>query len=89
MTAEGAIIDNFLIVGKSSGNAYSDDYYKNAYGIIAPRTNGFLARNVQFYNFDKDMTLLHSCSRCNQMKVWVTGGKTSKFEKLFVHSSAS
>lgn len=34
------------------------------------------------------MTLLQSCSRCDKINVWVTGGKNSKFENLYVDSSA-
>ncbi len=46
LTKEGAVIENYLIVGKSKGNANYDAYYIDTRAIIAPRTDGFLATNV-------------------------------------------
>jgi hypothetical protein len=78
-----------LIVGKSRGNSNGNEYYANARAIITPRTDGFIAKNVQIYNFDSNMTLLNSCSFCYHGKVWVTGGKNTKFQNIMVDSSAS
>lgn len=47
-----------MIVGKSKNPAPDEDFYHESRGIIAPRTDGFHARNVRLYNFDSDMILL-------------------------------
>jgi hypothetical protein len=46
LTKDGARIQNYLIVGKSRGNANPDNYYIDSRAIIAPRTDGFMASNV-------------------------------------------
>jgi hypothetical protein len=64
LTRDGAIVENFVIVGKSRGNANPDSFYQGARAIIAPRTDGFYVRDVKIYNFGPNMTLLQSCSLC-------------------------
>lgn len=48
----GASIENFMIVGKSSNPEPDDQFYFESRGIIAPRTDGFSAKNIRLYNFN-------------------------------------
>lgn len=70
---------NSVIVGFSAGNAPDDiDYtYNNARGLIASRTDGLRVSNITFVNFGATMTPLQSCSECWNIKLWVTGSKTT------------
>jgi hypothetical protein len=73
------VLDNALIIGKSNGNANSDDYYDGSRALVVPRTNGFLAKNIRLYNFGSNTALIESCSVCWNVKLWVQGGKNTKF----------
>jgi len=68
-----------LIIGKSVGNPAAAEFYDGSRGIIVPRTNGFLAKNIKLYNFGANQILVESCSQCGNSKFWVTGGKNSHF----------
>jgi len=79
-TKEFVVAEDCLVVGVSQGNAPTSnlDYlYKNSRGIIASRTDGLRFSGIKFFNFKPYMTPLQSCSECWNMKVWVTGGKTT------------
>jgi hypothetical protein len=41
-----------MIVGKSSNPEEDSSFYFESRGIIAPRTDGFSAKNIRFYNYD-------------------------------------
>jgi hypothetical protein len=81
---ENVTATNCTIVGFSQVNppANIDSEYNQARGLIAPRTDGFKASNVKFYNFGSTMTPLQSCSDCYQFNLWVIGSKTSWFEQI-------
>lgn len=51
----------------------------NMRGLIAPRTDGMLFSNIRFWNFPQGSTPLQSCNKCWNIKVWVTGGKSTFF----------
>jgi hypothetical protein len=51
-------------------------------GIITPRTDGFRATNITFVNFGATMTPFKACSKCENILLWVTGGKTSFFNNI-------
>ena len=56
--------------------------YRNTRGFIASRTDGLLGKDLYFANFAETMTPLQSCSECWQLKLWVTGGKTTYFKNI-------
>ena len=79
-----AFINGAIIVGKT-GNVDSDDSrYRNSVGMITPRTDFFLVKNVSFYNFNSSlgMAAIKSCSKCWHPKLKITGGKITKFTGL-------
>jgi hypothetical protein len=80
-TKEYVTAENLLIVGYSQGNAPSDvdKIYSKARGLIVPRTDRFIAKNIAFHNFGATMTPLQSCSGCKTYKGWVNGGVTTEF----------
>lgn len=69
-TSTDSSIENWVIVGRSTGNAAPLAYHLNSRGIITPRTDGFTAKNVQFFNFDTGMSILQSCSECQSVLLW-------------------
>lgn len=48
-TKEPVILQNSLIIGKSTINGETVDYETSA--ILVPRTNGFIADTIDIYNF--------------------------------------
>ncbi len=81
---------NAIIIGFSQSN--HEDNIENAYfntrGLITPRSDGFMAQNITFYNFDFTMTPLQSCSQCSNPKLWTNNPKTSVFSQIkFVNIS--
>lgn len=84
LTLQNVTAQNSIIVGYSQGNAPSniDSELYRTRGLIAPRTDGFKATNIAFINFGATMTPLQSCSRCDDLHLWVTGGKSSFFSKI-------
>ena len=48
-------------MGLSNGNAEINKY-NNSIGIIVPPTGGFRCRNVKFYNFAGNMTIVEMFS---------------------------
>lgn len=81
-TDEDVILKNSIIVGKTLGNAATDGELNLTRGLITPRTDGFLADNVHFANFDGTMTVFKSISFGFHFKKWVTGGKLSRFRSI-------
>ena len=83
-TKEYVTAENCLVVGYSTGNAPADvdATYNNARGVIAARTDGLKFTGIRFHNFGTTMTPLQSCSECYDVKVWVTGGKTTYFNDI-------
>jgi hypothetical protein len=83
-TREDVVAKDSLIVGFSQGNAPAnvDTLYGDSRGLIAPRTDGLRVDSVEFHNFGPTMTPLQSCSECQHVKLWVTGGKTTTFTNV-------
>jgi hypothetical protein len=69
-TREQVIIDTWVIVGRSQNNP-NEVPILNSYAVIAPRTDGFLARNVAVFNFESTMTVVQALSNNDQEKLWV------------------
>jgi hypothetical protein len=67
------VANNWVIVGRSNGNAESESFHANAKsrGFIVPRTDGFKASNIEFHNFVEGMILVESSSVNDNIKVWV------------------
>lgn len=72
---------NSVIVGFSLNNTVASNTSR-ARGITTPRSDGFKAQNIYFANFGPNMTPLQSCSKCENLLFWVTGGKTSFFRNI-------
>lgn len=70
-SAEGAVLDNALIIGQSLGNPSSNEYYDGSRALVVPRTNGFLAKNIRIHNFGSNSAIIESCSVCWSFKLWV------------------
>jgi hypothetical protein len=83
-TIEDVVTNNTVVVGYSAGNGplNLDVDYKNVKGLITSRTDGLYINNTQFINFGSTMTVLQSCSQCDNGNLWVTGGKTSTFRNI-------
>jgi phosphatidate phosphatase PAH1 len=80
-TKEQVIADTWAIVGRSHNNP--NEYpILNTIAFKAPRTNGFLARNIQIYNFESTMTMVLGMQMNNDMKTWVQGGKQSNYQNI-------
>jgi len=82
-----AQIDGALIVGRTSNNiagGYLDQ--RDAHGIMTPRSENFVVKNVKFYNFNfgtGHTAALSSCSHCMHGVDTDSGARTVTFEKLF------
>lgn len=75
-------IDGGMIIGKS-GNTDPNIEAASPRGIITPRTENFVVKNVKFYNFNfNDAAALGSCSHCFHPKSTDSGGRTVKFSGL-------
>jgi len=75
-------IDGALIIGKTSN---TDDALDRASprGVITPRTENMLVKNVKFYNFNfNSAAALGSCSHCFHGAATDSGARTVTFEKL-------
>lgn len=97
------LFDNFLIVGISNGNGATREEHretkplhlnqgwspKGSKGIITPRTVGWRANDIKFYNFYEGMTIVDSCSECFHMKKWNNGGAEATFENIYLDSSTT
>lgn len=76
------IAQDFAIIAQSVTNPAPIANITNAFGVIAPRTDGFKGSNLRFYNFPPVTTVFHSCSVCENMLVRATTGRTSFFENI-------
>lgn len=75
-------IDGALIIGKTSN---TDDALNGASprGVITPRTENMLVKNVKFYNFNfNKAAALGSCSHCFHGAATDSGARTVTFEGL-------
>jgi len=70
-TKEDVVLENSIIVGRSTGNANTLAFHLNSRGVILPRTDGFVVRNVAFNNFGTGMILFESSSENDNVKLWV------------------
>ena len=80
-----ALVNGAIIVGLCENNTEDDSFfYQRAIGFTTPRTDFLLVNNVSFYNFSSsyNMSAFLSCAVCWHPKLKITGGKTTKFNKL-------
>ena len=58
------VLRDSIIVGRSKNNHASEEFHANAKssGILVPRTDGFRAKNIQFFNFSAGMYIIESSS---------------------------
>jgi len=77
-----AQINGALIIGKTiNTDALLDK--KSPHGIIAPRTESFMIKNVKFYDFDfNDASGLGTCSHCFHGAATDSGARTIILENL-------
>lgn len=84
-TEDKAKLNGVVIIGLSQNNTDEDKTrYDKAIGIITPRTDFLLVNNVSFFNFPLKykMSAFKSCSKCLNVMLKITGGKTTKFSQL-------
>jgi len=80
-----ARVNGAIIIGLTQNNTDKDvSRYQDSIGFVTPRTDFLLINNVTFYNFSSqyNMSAFKSCSKCYNLKLKITGGKTTKFSKL-------
>lgn len=83
MIGEYAQIDTALIIGMTNNTELYLDV-SSPHGIITPRTENFIIKNVKFYNFNwNDAATLGSCSHCFHDAATDEGGRTVKFSGLY------
>jgi hypothetical protein len=83
MIGEYAQIDTALIIGMTNNTELFLDV-SSPHGIITPRTENFIIKNVKFYNFNwNDAATLGSCSHCFHDAATDEGGRTVKFSGLY------
>jgi hypothetical protein len=77
-------------------------HFKTVYGIITPRTEGFLIDGVNFVNFNSDSVkqattdahaqkfyAMSTCSHCGMMSTWDSGARTVKIGSVTWTNSTS
>jgi len=72
-------INGALNIGASRGNS---DGTGAAKGIVTPRTEFFVVKNVRFHNFEGGSYALGSCSHCEHGAATDSGARTVTFEGL-------
>lgn len=50
--------------------------------FATPRTDGFVAESVDVFNYNAQVTMIHTCKTCGFIKTKITGGKISIFKKI-------
>ena len=74
-------IEDALIVGYSANGGDFKEYTTK--GIFTPRSDGFMVKNVRFYNFGgSDMAALASCSHCWHPASTDSDARTIRFSEL-------
>ena len=78
-----ANLNGILIVGLSKNPENDTTIYRNARGIMTPRTDFLMINNISLYNFSLqyNMVAFESCADCNTL-LKITGGKTTKFANV-------
>ena len=75
-------IDGALIIGRTSNTEIALDR-ASPLGVIAPRTENLLVKNVKFYNFNfNKAAALGSCSHCQHNSATDSGARQTSFEGL-------
>lgn len=74
-------LSDSLIIGKS-GNYESDVDLSGSIGLIGPQTDGFLAQNIAFHNFDADMYTLGDESHSQVCTSRDFGGRHNQLKGL-------
>jgi len=84
---EYAQINGGLIIGKTNNDGDYIDW-SSPHGIINPRKENFVVKNVKFYNFDfNNAAALGSCSHCFHPAATDQGARTVTFSNLFFDSA--
>lgn len=77
------MIDGALIIGRSNAGANNGAGFGNPHGVITPRTENFVVKNVKFYNFDfGTAAAVGSCSHCFHPAATDSGARTVSFSGL-------
>lgn len=94
-TEKPVLLDNWIIVGKSTLNNQEEEvtsdpnFYVKSRGIIVPRTDGFVAQKIGFNRFINGVRPLESCSECYHFKKWGQGGKEAHFKQIHYDTLAN
>ena len=77
-------VEDAWIVGTTPDNGDDWTIYRDhaVQGLITPRKDNFLAKNVHFYNYGDGMTAIETCSHCEHPAATDAGARTSFFEGL-------
>ena len=78
------LVENAWLVGMTNENAGNSTLYEQGMvrGLITPRVDNFLARNVHFYNYGSEMSAIETCSHCEYSSATDAGARTSFFEGI-------
>jgi hypothetical protein len=80
---EMAQINGALIIGKTTNTEDRLDW-GNPDGVITPKTENFVVRNVRFFNFNWGKgAAISTCSHCFHSASTDSGARTVSFENLF------
>ncbi len=72
LTREDVVFEHALIIGKSAFAAEIPlAFFKNARGVIAPKTDRVLFQYIDFHDFYPGMTPLQSCADCFIIYRWI------------------
>jgi hypothetical protein len=82
ISKELVMVQNNIIIGQTVSNGLPDANLSNTYGIITPRSDGFMVSGMKFYNFPATMTVFQSCSECDNEMLSVTSGRASFFQGI-------
>ena len=89
-TSEKVIARDMAIIGRSRTHPPSDpSQLDKASGVITPRTSGWEMEDIRFYNFDGDMVITETCSKCDIVYLFTNTAQTYEVQKIEYHNITS
>jgi hypothetical protein len=63
------------IIGVTNSNPPTDlSILDGARGAIGPRSSNWRMKNIRFYNMNSQMTILQTCSNCDNVLLFINVG---------------
>jgi len=87
LTAEPVTISNLLLIGASFGGDVSRS--GSSIGLITARTEGLVFDGVAICNYVGNMTVVQSCSQCENKQYTIVGGVTTTFSRVSTRNCTS